>query len=190
VIGVREWARTVKLYVALSVLTGLLYPILVTGIAWVTVPHKAGGSPVVRNGAVVGSELIGQAWSSPGYFHGRPSAVNYAADRSGATNVAVSSRAFWVDALRRAMQIRRENGLPPTARVPADLVLGSGSGLDPHISVESALLQVNRVARSRGKSPSQLVALIRRIAEPPQWGVLGSWRVNVLRLNLALDELR
>lgn len=186
----REWGRTATLYIVLSVLTGLLYPMVVTGIAWLTVPPRAGGSLAVRGGAVVGSELIGQAWSSPRYFHGRPSAVDYAADRSGAANVAVGSRAFVADVLRRAEQVRRENGLPAGARVPADLVLGSGSGLDPHISVEAALIQVDRVARARGVPAAQLVALVRRVAEPPQGGVFGSWRVNVLRLNMALDGLR
>ena len=152
-------------------------------------PDKASGSLLYVNGTVVGSELIGQNFTSPGYFHGRPSAVGYAGNNSGASNYGPTSAKLMEQVRQRVEQVRRENGLFPNASVPADLVLASGSGLDPHISVEGAMLQVQRVARVRGL-PSEVKALVDQHTEYPQFGFLGQERVNVLSLNLALDELK
>jgi K+-transporting ATPase ATPase C chain len=141
------------------------------------------------NGTVVGSELIGQNFTSPGYFHGRPSAVGYAGNNSGASNYGPTSAKLMEQVRQRVGQVRRENGLLPNAYVPADLVLASGSGLDPHISLEGAMIQVQRVAMVRGLPESEVKALVDHHTEYPQFGFLGQTRINVLKLNIALDEL-
>jgi potassium-transporting ATPase KdpC subunit len=173
----------------LSVLTGLVYPILVTGIAQTMFPVEAHGSLVLRHGAAVGSRLIGQPFDDPRYFWGRLSATGpfpYNATASSGSNLgplnpgltdAVKARA---DALRQADP---DNRTP----IPVDLVTASGSGLDPHVSPAAARWQVGRVARARLLAPAAVEALVARHTEGRQWGVLGETRVNVLALNLALD---
>ena len=186
---IKQMKPAVLLFIALSVLTGLAYPLLITGIVQVAMPDKAGGSLLYVDGKVVGSELIGQNFSSLGYFHGRPSAVGYAGNNSGASNYGPTSAKLMEQVRQRVEQIRRENGLLPNASVPADLVLASGSGLDPHISAEGAMIQVQRVAKVRGLSESEVKALVDQHTEYPQFGFLGQTRINVLKLNIALDEL-
>ncbi len=176
------------LFIAFSLLTGLVYPLFITGIIQITMPEKAGGSLLVVDGKVIGSELIGQNFSSPGYFHGRPSAVGYSANGSGASNFGPTSAKLMEQLSKRIGQVRSENNLLPNTSVPADLVLASGSGLDPHISIEGAMLQLQRVAKARGWPKSEVKLLIYQHVEPAQFGVLGQERVNVLKLNLALDE--
>ncbi len=172
-----------------SLLLGVVYPLLLTGIGQVAFPWRTNGSLVSAGGRVVGSELLGQAFSSARYFHGRPSTSDYDAMASGASNLGPSNRAFLLVVQERVSQIRLENGLPTGTPIPADLVLASASGLDPEISLEGALLQAGRVAAARGLD----VALVRRVVEKmavgPFLGAFGERRVNVLRLNLALDEL-
>lgn len=186
---IKELKPAVLLFIALSVITGLAYPLFVTGIVQVTLPDKARGSLLYVNGTFVGSELIGQNFTSPGYFHGRPSAVGYAGNNSGASNYGPTNAKLMVQVRQRVEQVRRENGLLPNASVPADLVLASGSGLDPHISLEGAMIQVHRVARVRGLSESEVKLLVDQHTEHPQFGFLGQMRINVLKLNIALDEL-
>ena len=175
--------------IMLTALTGLLYPVVVTGIAQVLFPHQANGSLIVKDGKAVGSALIGQPFDDPKYFWGRPSATspfpNNAAASSGSnlspTNPAlISAVQGRVDALRAA---------DPTSKaaVPVDLVTASGSGLDPHISPAAALYQVSRVARERKLAPEAVRALVDRHTEGRFLGLLGEPRVNVLVLNLALD---
>ena len=176
------------LFIAFSLLTGLVYPLFITGIIQITMPEKAGGSLLVVDGKVIGSELIGQNFSSPGYFHGRPSAVGYSANGSGASNFGPTSAKLMEQLSKRIGQVRSENNLLPNTSVPADLVLASGSGLDPHISIEGAMLQLQRVAKARGWPKSEVKMLIYQHVEPAQFGILGQDRVNVLKLNLALDE--
>lgn len=176
------------LFIAFSLLTGLVYPLFITGIIQMTMPEKAGGSLLVVDGKVIGSELIGQNFSSPGYFHGRPSAVSYSANGSGASNFGPTSAKLMEQLSKRIGQVRSENSLLPNTSVPADLVLASGSGLDPHISTEGAMLQLQRVAKARGWPESEVKMLIYQHIEPAQFGILGQDRVNVLKLNLALDE--
>jgi len=176
------------LFIAFSLLTGLVYPLFITGIIQITMPEKAGGSLLVVDGKVIGSELIGQMFSSPGYFHGRPSAVGYSANGSGASNFGPTSAKLMEQLSKRIEQVRSENNLLPNTSVPADLVLASGSGLDPHISIEGAMLQLQRVAKARGWQKSEVKMLIYQHVEPAQFGILGQDRVNVLKLNLALDE--
>jgi len=177
------------LFIAFSLLTGLVYPLFITGIIQITMPEKAGGSLLVVDGKVIGSELIGQMFSSPGYFHGRPSAVGYSANGSGASNFGPTSAKLMEQLSKRIGQVRSENNLLPNTSVPADLVLASGSGLDPHISMEGAMLQLQRVAKARGWPESEVKMLIYQHVEPAQFGILGQERVNVLKLDLALDEL-
>ena len=177
------------LFIALSLLTGLIYPLLMTGVIQIAMPEQASGSLIVVAGKVVGSELIGQNFTSPGYFHGRPSAVGHAANGSGASNFGPTSARLMEQASRRISEFRRENNLSSNATVPGELVLASGSGLDPHISVEGAMLQVPRVANARGIPESEVKVLVYQHIEPAQFGIMGQERVNVLNLNLALDGL-
>ena len=177
------------LFIAFSLLTGLIYPLLMTGIIQIAMPEPASGSLIVVNGSVVGSELIGQNFTSPGYFHGRPSAVNYAGNGSGASNFGPTNAKLMEQVSQRISEVRRENNLSSNATVPGELVLTSGSGLDPHISMEGAMLQVPRVAVARGIPESEVKVLVYQHTEPAQFGIMGQERVNVLNLNLALDEL-
>ena len=177
------------LFIAFSLLTGLIYPLLMTGVIQIAMPEPASGSLIVVNGSVVGSALIGQNFTSPGYFHGRPSAVNYAGNGSGASNFGPTSAKLMEQVSQRISEVRRENNLSSNATVPGELVLNSGSGLDPHISMEGAMLQVPRVAVARGIPESEVKVLVYQHIEPAQFGIMGQERVNVLNLNLALDKL-
>jgi len=180
-----------RAFFILTVLTGIIYPFVMTLGAQFLFPFQANGSIIYRNGRVVGSDLIGQRFQSTMYFWPRPSIDNYNPLPSGASNLGPTNRTLRDSALARARRIRASNGLPPSAPVPDELLFGSASGVDPHISPESALLQVKRIARARGLDSTgtrAVIALIGRMTEPRLWGVLGEPRVNVLRLNLALDE--
>jgi K+-transporting ATPase ATPase C chain len=172
-----------------SLLLGVVYPLVVTGIAQLVFPWRANGSLVSEGGRVVGSELIGQSFSSPRYFHGRPSASGYDAMASGATNLGPSNPTLAVAVRDRVEQIRLDNALGPETTIPADLTLSSGSGLDPEISLGGALLQAERVAVARGLDVTVVRSLVEGLAVEPFLGAFGETRVNVLRLNLALDEL-
>jgi K+-transporting ATPase ATPase C chain len=173
--------------VVTTVLFGIVYPLAMTGLAQAIFPAKANGQLIERSGRVIGSRIIGQTFSSPGYFHGRPSAAGagYDAANSGGTNLGPTSRKL-VDAVKAAVEAaKREN---PSAPVPIDLVTSSASGLDPHVSPAAARFQAPRVARERGVGEADVRRMIEARVQGRQWGLFGEPRVNVLELNLALDE--
>lgn len=180
------------LFIALSVLTGLVYPLLVTGAAQALFPQQAGGSLIARDGKPVGSRLIGQNFSDPKYFWGRLSATSPMPNNgagSGGSNLAATNPALIDQAKGRVDALR---GAEPAlgGPVPADLATASGSGLDPDIRPESALAQVARVAHARGLDESRVRTLVGEHTEGPLLGLIGEPRVNVLELNLALDAMK
>lgn len=178
------------LFVALSLVTGLAYPLAVTGVAQLLFASAANGSLVLRDGRPVGSALIGQSFTDPGHFWGRPSATSprpYDAANSGGSNLAPTAPAL-LEAVQARLEALRAADPGHTAPVPVDLVTASASGLDPHISRAAADYQVARVARARGLPPARVQALVDAHTEGRRFGFLGEARVNVLALNLALER--
>jgi K+-transporting ATPase ATPase C chain len=196
----REIRPAIVILVALTLITGLVYPLVMTGIAGVIFPRQAQGSLIERDGHVVGSELIGQVFASDKYFHGRPSATTapdpndpsktvaapYNAANSGGSNLGPSNKAL-IDRVQGDIDaLKKEN---PSALIPADLVTTPASGLDPHISPEAALFQMPRIAKARNLPEDRVSRLVEDNTEGRFLGLLGEPRVNVLLLNLALDRL-
>ena len=181
--------QSIRQTILWTVVAGVLYPLVITGVAQVAFHDQANGSLLVRNGTVVGSELLAQQFTGDKYFWPRPSAGSYATVPSGASNLGPTSQALQSNVTANAAAFRTGNKLAADAPVPADMVFTSASGLDPHISPEAARLQVARVAAARGMGVDQVKTLVEKFVEPPQWGIFGEARVNVLRLNLALDEM-
>jgi K+-transporting ATPase ATPase C chain len=178
--------------VAFTVITGIVYPLLVTGVAQLLFPEQANGSLIVKDGRVLGSALIGQPFSNPRYFWGRLSATSpypYNAGASSGSNYGPLNPALLDATLKRSQQFRRADSLN-ILPIPVDLVTASASGLDPHISIEAAQYQISRVARVRGINRETLRSLVEENTEGRQWGFLGEPRVNVLKLNLALDAMK
>lgn len=184
----KDLLRSLLIFIIMSLLTGLAYPFIISGISNVTMPDKARGSLIISKDKVIGSALIGQSFTNARYFHGRPSALGkpYDASNSGGSNFGPSNNKFIDDVNERIKQARAENGLEHWAPVPADMVLASASGLDPHISVKTAFLQTARVARARGLPETIIKKAISEVAEQH---LGGPEIVNVLKLNLAVDDL-
>ena len=175
----------------LTVLTGVFYPLVVTGLAQIFFPNEANGSVIMKNGKAVGSELIGQPFDDPKYFWGRLSATGpfpYNSASSSGSNLGPTNPALFAAVQGRLDALRKADSTN-TQAVPVDLVTASGSGLDPHITPAAAFYQVSRIARLRGLDESVVKKLVEAQIEDRQWGFLGEPRVNVLRLNLALDTL-
>src|ERR1700727_492005 len=196
----REIRPAIVVLIALTLITGAAYPLAMTGIARVIFPHQAQGSLIERDGHVIGSELIGQTFTSDKYFHGRPSATTapdpndstktvaapYNAANSGGSNLGPSNKAL-IDRVQGDLDtLKKEN---PSASVPIDLVTTSASGLDPDISPEGALFQVPRVAKARKLSEDRVRQFVNENIERPLAGLIGEPHVNILQLNLALDQL-
>jgi len=196
----REIRPALVLLIALTVITGLLYPLAMTGVAGAIFPSQAQGSLIEKDGKVIGSALIGQAFTEDKYFHGRPSATTgpdpkdptktteapYNASNSMGSNLGPTSKTLIERVKGDVEKAKAEN---PSASVPVDLVTSSASGLDPNISPESALFQVPRVAKARSIAEDRLRRLVQENTEGPLAGLLGEPRVNVLALNLALDRM-
>jgi K+-transporting ATPase ATPase C chain len=190
-VKLREHLRpAVVSVISLTLLTGCIFPLWLFALGQLLYPGQAAGSLVIRNSVVIGSRLIGQDFTRPEYFHTRPSAAGggYDGTSSGGTNLGPSNHKFIEGIRQLAEDYRRRNGLPPDATVPIDAVTRSGSGLDPHISPANAALQVPRVARTRGISEDVVRRLLASHTQGPQLGFMGSPRVSVFDLNLALDR--
>lgn len=182
------WKTAIRFTLVTIFLIGIGYPLLVTAIAGVAFPHQAAGSLIMKDGQVIGSELLAQSFTSDRYFHPRPSAAGngYDATSSGGSNLAQSNKTL-VDRIQGSIdKLSQEN---PGKPVPIDMVTTSGSGLDPDITPDAAVFQARRVAKARGLSEDRIRQLIEQHITSRQLGVLGEPRVNVLELNLALDEL-
>ncbi len=193
-----ELLRALRLTLVIAVVTGLIYPLVITGISQVVFHDQSNGSLIVKNGQVVGSKLIGQNFTDPKYFFGRPSATAnssdatksdpYNAENSAGSNLAPSNKAL-IDRVSKAVaQIRKENNLPADSMVPVDLVTTDFSGFDPDITEAGALIQVTHVATARSLDPAKVRALVEKYVQGRSLGVFGEPHVNVLALNMALDN--
>jgi K+-transporting ATPase ATPase C chain len=179
-------------FVALTVITGVIYPLVVTGVAHAAFPQQAGGSLIEKNGKPVGSQLLGQQFDAPSYFWGRLSATTpspYNAQNSSGSNLGPNNPAL-ADEVKGRLSALHDADPSNTMPVPVDLVTSSGSGLDPQISPAAAAYQLPRVARARGLAPAQVAQIVERYTLGRQFGILGEATVNVLQVNLALDELK
>jgi K+-transporting ATPase ATPase C chain len=184
----KNFIISIWMTVVTTLLLGVVYPFVVTGLAQLLFPHQANGSLITVNGKIMGSRLIGQAFSSPGYFRSRPSAAGngYDAQNSGGSNLGPTNKMLIERVSSDIQKLQAENPGPP---VPMDLITTSGSGLDPHISPAAAAFQAPRVARERGMPESDVNTLIAKHTEGRQFGFLGEPRINVLELNLDLDAV-
>jgi len=181
-----------KFLLVMTILTGIIYPLLMTGLAQLTFPAKANGSLIIKDGKVIGSTLIGQKFDSTIYFWSRPSAIDYNPIPSGASNFGPTSKALLKQVTDRRVLFASKNSITDTLSIPKEMIFASGSGLDPHISKKAALMQVDRIAKSRNfnaDKKQKLVNCIQGLTEAPQLSFLGEERINVLMLNLELDKL-
>ena len=188
----KKMGRALMLLLVMTLLTGIAYPLVVTGLSKVIFPKQAEGSLAYKGGQPIGSVLIGQNFSDVRYFYSRPSAAGkdgYDAANSSGSNLGPTNQAFLDSVAKQAEKVRTDNGLASTTPVPGDLITASASGLDPAITPEAAQIQVARVAKARNLSEQKVQALADQYTEGRQFGLLGEPRVNVLKLNIALDSL-
>jgi K+-transporting ATPase ATPase C chain len=182
---------SLKIFLFFTILTGIIYPLLVTGIVQVVFPAKANGSLIMKNNQTIGSELIGQQFDSAIYFTARPSAVSYNPLPSGGSNFGLTNTKLKDLVAERKQQFIAFNQLDSLAEIPSEMLFASASGLDPHISPKAAILQVERIAKARSfdqNDKQQIIQLITKLTKSPQLAFLGEERINVLLLNLELDR--
>lgn len=182
-----EIKNAVMVLVIFTVMLGLVYPLVITGISQIAFSGQSNGNLIKENGIVVGSLLIGQDFSSPQYFHGRPSAIDYNSSTSSGSNLGPDSQKLINNVTERIQELKSENSLPSDAKVPADLVETSSSGLEGYIYVDSAMIQIPRIAQTRNISQSEVEKIIKQNEEFPLLGI-GRPIVNVLKLNIALNK--
>jgi potassium-transporting ATPase KdpC subunit len=183
----KELKNAILLFVVFTLLLGIIYPLVITGISQLAFAEQANGYIIKENGTIVGSQLIGQNFSSPIYFHGRPSVIDYNSSTSSGSNLGPTNQKLIDNVTVRIQKIKEEDSLPDNSKVPADLVLASASGLEGYIYVDSAMIQVPRIAKARGINESQVEQLIKNNKENNFFG-FGKEIVNVLKLNIALDK--
>jgi potassium-transporting ATPase KdpC subunit len=189
----KTFGIAIKTFLVFTVLTGVIYPLLVTGIAQVVFPHQANGSLILKDNKIIGSELIGQKFDSAIYFFSRPSAIDYNPLPSGGSNYGVTSSKLKAQVTERRNKFIAFNKLDKNVEIPTEMLFASASGLDPHISPEAAALQLDRIVKARNFNNVQkqkLKLLVEKMSEAPQLTCLGESRVNVLLLNIALDKLK
>jgi potassium-transporting ATPase KdpC subunit len=180
--------NSIKMLILMTILTGVIYPVMMTGIAQMIFHDKANGSVIIQNNKIIGSSLIGQKFTGDEYFWPRPSAIDYNPLPSGGSNYGMTSRKLHDTTIRITENFRMKNFLDPKADVPKDMMFSSASGLDPDISLESARCQVKRIANKRNMKEEQIIQLIDKLKEKPGFFIPGESRINVLLLNLELDK--
>ena len=185
---IKDLKSAIIIFGMMAIVLGLIYPLVLTGISQAVFPYQANGEMIKVNGNIIGSELIGQNFESSQYFHGRPSAIDYNASTSGGSNYGPTNQKLIDRVNETTNQIKINENLPANATIPSDMVLASGSGLDRYISVESAIIQVPRIAKARNISESSIKDLIHKTQELPL-PEIGQPLVNVLKLNIALDGI-
>ena len=182
---------SIKIFAVLTVLCGIIYPLLITGFAQSFFPEKANGSLIRENNKLIGSKLIGQKFDSASYFQSRPSAVDYNPLPSGGSNLGPNSEKLKEQVAARVEQWTKSNPAVSANKIPSEMLFASASGLDPHISPTAALLQIDRIVEARNLTDAQkqhIVELVNKLTEKPQFSLLGESRINVLKLNIALDK--
>jgi K+-transporting ATPase ATPase C chain len=183
---------SLRILLVMIILTGISYPLFITGVSQLIFPANANGSLLIKDGKIAGSELIGQKFDSSIYFWSRPSAIDYNPVPSGASNLGPTSDILNKKVVERRILFATKNLITNKTVIPKEMIFASGSGLDPHISPEAALLQVNRITKARNLDDlhkNQLIALVNSLIEHPQFALLGESRINVLQLNLITDSL-
>ena len=181
-----------KFLLAMTILTGIIYPLIMTGLAQLSYPAKANGSIILKDGKIIGSGLIGQKFDSSIYFWPRPSAIDYYPVPSSSSNLGPISKKLKMQVEERSVLFATEHSISDLTSIPKEMIFASGSGLDPHISPLAAMLQLERVTAERKmntKEKEDLVQLIKRLSEKPQFSLFGEPRINVFKLNLALDNI-
>lgn len=184
-----ELIRSIKVYLVFSILLGIIYPVFITISAQIFFTYKANGSLVSVDNTVIGSELIGQSFDKPEYFNSRPSAVDYNAEGSGGSNFGPTNNRLINRVKAQITEVRNKNDLNNDSKIPADMVLTSASGLDPHISLANVKLQIKRVSKIRNIPEDKIKNLIEKYIDPDFIGLWGQSGVNVLKLNIALDKI-
>jgi len=184
--------QSLKIFLVMTLLTGIIYPLFISAAGQLFFSHQANGSLIVKDGIIIGSSLIGQKFADSGYFHPRPSAINYNPIPSGASNLGLSSALLQEQIRERKNEFRETNLISDSIAIPSEMIFASGSGVDPHISKQAAQLQISRIVKARNLNELQskkIIVLVDSLTESRQFGIFGCEVINVLELNIKLDEL-